>query len=383
MSLTNACFENVIGLSRTDCECFGTPPDGFDESASGIYIDQAPGLNLEKIFAAAGCSSTGWDILTAAREAGLLKMKSEVLQGVQVRTKTHRPAGKSVIGKETGKKAVNLTKTYHGVNVQFASVRGGTATISRIGAAFKFTGSVEVSVYDKFDDTPIATRTISAVQNKFAWTTIEPIEVDLGAYDADEQRLWFLFEPTDGQQALDQKIASCGCTGKPRWDVTRPNYRGAVVQDQQQWTAWAMASGTYGNDLSERENWSCVNESQGLALDVTFSCDANTLMCFGEPDYQGDQVQRSFAVGVQLFAALDAIAQATGSNRVVRDAIAGGDETELTRVSLMKDAEEVVGFVVEMLSRDPDDGNPRSGVNLYSDCFTCKNDGPIVKTMRR
>lgn len=383
MSLTNTCFENVIGLSRTDCECFGTPPEGFDESASGLFLDQVTGLNLKKVFAAAECSDSGWDILTKARENGLARMKSEVVRAVQSVTKQKRPTGRSVIGKEKGTKTVKLDRAYHGLDVKFANHVGGRAIIRRIGGAFKFSGSVDVTVYDLNGDV-VATRTIGAVANKHNWTTIESIEVDLSEFEPENQRLWFLFQPTSGQTAMDWKVASCGCSGKPKWSVDHPYYESSVVNDGQNWTAWAMAGGTYGADLDDRENWTHTNETQGLSLDIDFQCDANTVVCYGEPDYERDQVQFSFAVGVQLFAALDVIAYVTNSTRVVREAIAGGDELEITRVAIMKDVKEVVDFVVGVLTSDPDDGNPRSGINLYSDCFACKDESAMgVSTIRR
>ena len=383
MSLTNACFENVIGLSRTDCECFGTPPEGFDVSASGVFLDEASGLNLKKVFAAAECSEDGWDILTKAREAGLRRMKSEVIQAVMMATKANRPVGRSIIGKEKGSKTIKLDKAYHGLDVKFANHVGGRAIIKRIGAAFKFSGSVLVTVYDQYDEV-VATRTITAEQNKQKWTDIEHIVVELGQFSPENQRLWFLFQPSDGQTALDWKVASCGCSGKPKWAIDKPYYESAVVNDGQNWTAWAMASGTCGTNLENRESWSHVNETQGLALDIEFQCDGSTVICSGEPNYEQDQVQLSFAVGVQLFGALAVIADVTKSTRVVREATAGGDELELTRVALSKDARDVVDFVVSVLTADPDPGNPRSGVNLYSDCFTCKDESNMhTSTIRR
>jgi hypothetical protein len=373
MSLTNECFVNVVGLSRTDCECFGTPPTDYDVSASDLYLDEVNGFNIEKVFKSAKCSEDGWDILTRARENGLKMMKAEVLRGVQSRTKSKRPSGRATIGKEKGTKALTLSRTYHGLDVKFANHVGGLAVIKRIGAAFKFSGSVTVTVYDSNADV-VATRTIEAVQNRWTWTDITPIEIELGAEGPDNVRYWFLYQPTTGQQALDQKVASCGCGGKPKWSTTHPFYESAVVQDGQLWTAWAMASGTYGSDLTTLEDWTHTNETQGLSLDIEFSCDGQTVMCSGGPNYQQDPVQMSFAMGVQYFAALAAIAEVTGSTRVIREAIAGGDQLELTRVALMKDAEEMVGYVVDVLSGDPDPGNSRSGVNLYSDCFSCKDE---------
>lgn len=373
MSQTNACFENVVGLSRNTCECYGTPPEDYDVSASGLYVDEAPGFNFKKIHEAAECNEDGWSVLTKAREDGQREFINMVLQGVKMQTRDRRPLGRSVIGKEKGTKALRLPNTYHGLDVKFHWIRGGKAIIKRIGGAFKFSGSVTVEVYDEVQDTPLYTRTITAVQNKKWWTDIEPIEVDLSNLDGDHPRLWFLFTPTEGQEALDISVAPCGCGGKAKWTHDMNTCAAGVVVDGNTWTAWLVAGGVKNNTLSTREDWTHSNETQGLMLDVEFKCDGKTVLCFGEPDYEGDIIQRAFARGVQLESALRAIAYATGSTRVVCEAIAGGDETELTRVALRKDRDEVLNWLIAVLTMEGDDGEERSGVNRYSDCLACKD----------
>jgi hypothetical protein len=377
MSATPACFENVVGLSRTDCECYGTPPSGFDTSNSGLFIDETPGLNLERIFSAANCSKDGWTILQRANDSGVKSFVNEVLMGIREGTKWTREPGRSTIGGEKGTGTVNLNKPYHGIDLVLANHIGGTATIKRIGTAMKFTGSVDVSVYEADNDTPLYTRTVSAVNNVRTWTEIDPITLSMEGNTSENPRYWFLFQPTTGQTALNYTIASCGCSGKPKWSSNYNQLESAIVLDGQNWTAWAMANGTYGTTLSDRENWTHANETQGLMLDVEFKCDARATLCSGTPDYETDPVQMSIAYGIRLAAALDVISQVTGSTHVIRDNIAGGDELELLRVSLRKDKADIVGYLVEVFT-SPD------GVNTYSDCFTCKSAQTITaKTMRR
>jgi len=38
------CYEYIVGLSRTTCECY-TPPADADESMSGLYIDELESLS--------------------------------------------------------------------------------------------------------------------------------------------------------------------------------------------------------------------------------------------------------------------------------------------------------------------------------------------------
>lgn len=385
MSASVACFDNVFGLSRTGCDCFtdGMPTDA-DVSNSGLFLDETPALNLTRIFSGSGCEDTGWGILTKAREHGVQAFRDKVIALVRQDSKWKRTPTRSKIADDKATKEVRLLKSYHGVELVFASHFGGTATIKAIGGAFKFTGSVDVSIYDDASDTPLDTFTITATQNSRVWTQIEPFEIDLTAYGSDNPRYWLLFEPTDGQKALNSKVASCGCSGKPKWNINAPYYESGVAIDGQAWTAWAMAAGTYGDDLAERDSWIHANETQGLMLDIEFKCDARTVVCSGEPDYQQDPLQQAFAWGSRYEAALYIVDYLTGSTRVNREALAGGEELEQLRVSYMAKVKESSEWLAEQLTAEPDDENPRSGINTYSDCFACRDQhGMKVQTIRR
>jgi len=39
------CYNYIIGLSRTNCECFDIPADA-SESMSGLYLDELESLNI-------------------------------------------------------------------------------------------------------------------------------------------------------------------------------------------------------------------------------------------------------------------------------------------------------------------------------------------------
>lgn len=191
MSLTGECFDKVFGLSRTTDDCFGTPPSGYDESASGLWLDEVPGLNLTRIFGSVPNTAAGWDLMEKAREDGVRRFTNETIKFIKSGAKSKRGASKSLVASDKASKAVNLSRTFHGVEVVFANHVGGTATFTRIGGAFKFTGSVIVDVYDDETQVPIYSRTITATNNQRAWTDIDPITLDLGTRTGDNKRLWF------------------------------------------------------------------------------------------------------------------------------------------------------------------------------------------------
>lgn len=359
-------------------------PGDASESASGLYLDELPGLNLRKIFAAANCETDAWTLLERAREEGLRRVKDETMRGVRAATMWKRPPLRSQIGDGTNSRGiVKLDKPYHGLSVYMAHHVGGTATVNRIGADFKFTGSVQVDVYAVDDDTPIASYTIAAVANKVTWTDITPLELALETEDSQNPWYFFLFTPLSGQQAVNSRIA-VGCTCKlPGWN---PNsyFESGVKTNGLAWTQWASARGVKGTDLTNMRGWSYVNETQGLLLDLSFSCDAQTVLCSGTPDYTADPIQNSFAHAVRYAAGVWLLDTLSVGSGVDRDALIGGEAVGKLRIQYEgRFGKIITDYLIPVLSDSPKDGEPNSGVNTYSDCFICDDsDQPRVKPIQ-
>lgn len=364
----------MIGLSRTDCECYtGSMPDDATISASGLFIDEAPGLNLKKIFAGASCEADGWTLLARAKEEGQNRAKNEVLRGVKTLTRWKRPPVRSQIGSsDNSRGSVKLTNAYHGMSVILAHHVGGTATINRIGAAFRFTGNVVVDVYRVGESVPIATRTIAAVNGSPTWTPLtSPIVLPMESDTEQNPTYDFVFTPQAGQQAINVRINTQGCSCKlPPYNTGY--FESAVKLNGLAWTQWAMARGIKGNDLNNLQSFATVNETQGLMLDVSFACDPWSALCSGEPDYATDMVQNSFAHAARYAAAVWLIDMLSVGSGVDRDALVGGEAVGKLRTQYEGRFGKIVAdFLIPTLSEEPMDGDPNSGVNTYSDCFTC------------
>lgn len=383
MSQPWGCFEEVIGLSRTDCECFtDSMPLEASNSASGLYLDELPGLNLKKLFAAADCENDAWDILTKAREHATRRMKEDILRGVRAETIWKRPPVRAdKIGDDSNSsKSVSLTKTYHGMMVKLADHVGGTATVKRIGTRMKFTGSITVNVYELDSSTPIHTETLTCTANQTVWTTVSDWELPMNAEGSRNKWYWFLWEPSGGQQAANVRM-HCGCGGKATWNEGNPWYESGVNVNGWMWSRWAMISGTAGDDLSTREDWSTNNATYGLLLDIDFKCDQMSAICDGAPDYEFDPIQAAIAHGIRYAAGVYVLDHVAAGSAVDRDALLG----DVAVGKMRQDYERQYGlrsdWIVEQLTKPPE--GPKSGVNTYSDCFTCSMaDQPKIKTIR-
>lgn len=383
MSAPYGCFEEVFGLSRTDCECFTSEmPLEASNSASGLYLDELPGLNLKKIFAAADCEADAWTIMERAREHGVRRIKEDVLRGVKAGTVWKRPPHRSSkIGDDSNSsKAVSLNKTYHGLSMLLADHVGGTATVKRIGTRMKFTGSITMNIYERDNDTPIRTEVLSCTNNQTVWTDITDLELSMDAEGSPNKWYFFLWEPSGGQQAANVRM-HCGCSGKVNWSTYSPWYESGVDVNGWQWSRWAMISGASGDTLSDRENWAHTNTTFGLLLDIDFKCDQMTAICDGTPDYEYDPIQAAIAHGARYAAAVYVLDYVAAGSAVDRDALLG----DMAVGKMRQDYERQYGirtdWVVEELTKAPE--GPKTGVNTYSDCFMCSMAGqPMVKSIR-
>jgi len=297
MSAPYACFEKIIGLADTSCDCFTDEmPDDASESASGLQLAGLEGLNLNTLKAAADCASGGdlGTLLTDAREEGIRRYKEETLKFIRANAKVKRPALRGQIGDTAQcRTAVSLSNTYHGLHLRLAHHVGGTATVKRIGTFMEFTGTIDVDLYGIDGTTPTETVSCATTAGTLTWTTVD-IDLSLEVDGSQNPEYWFLWEPTGGQQARNSRI-HCGCGGRRSWNET-PWFESGVKANDEGWMKWAIAHGTTGNTLSERADWTHKNETHGTTLDIGFGCELSRTLCSGTAEHDND-ILRSGAAG--------------------------------------------------------------------------------------
>jgi hypothetical protein len=215
MSATTSCFEDVIGLSRTDCPCVDDAPVGANVSASGIYLDELPGLSLRMLNASQACGSGGlWEKLERAREGGIEDTQTELMACIAANTDPRRGIGQAQIGEDKKVTAAShkLRRAYHGLTLQTAKVVGGRLTVESIGTAFKpstgMPSTITLHVYDRVEAgaAPMASYVLPIVGNEVKWTEIEPLELPMSPLPWSNPRYWFLFEPYDGALAMNLSL---------------------------------------------------------------------------------------------------------------------------------------------------------------------------------
>lgn len=376
MSAPYDCFDYVIGLSRTDCPCTDTDkPSDADVSASGYYLDETQGLNLEQVKNAASCPEF-WDWMERARTLAVQDYQADVLACIRAHTEYAREPLRAVIGDYSDSpKLLTMGKAYHGMTVETADVVGGTFIVKRIGLKIDTTGPIDVSVYGP--DGLIATYQVDAVAGVVSWHTLAAdLELDMNLDGAENPRYWFLWEPSS-ERAYNTKL-HCGCTDtkwKPYWSTENPYYESRVKRDGFEWTQWVMAAGTKGDDLATRTDWATSNETQGVLIDAKFTCDASTTICAGEPDYT-DPIQREQARAIQVKAASYLLSFIRSSSNPSFWTLLNLEQI----ADLQKQYHDQYAGRVEWVCGE---FAKKENVNLYGDCLRCKDQwGFSIKTIR-
>lgn len=388
MSAPYACFEKMVSLTDTDCACYSADFDAEDlESASGLTLTGLEFLDMDILKAAATCSKGSIkSILRRALDEGLKRYKSETLAYVQSNTKWKRVPvvgpKRPVIGEiEGSRKALPMGSAVHSMSIEFAHHVGGWAKVKRIGTYFTTTGTIDLSVYGIADDDAIDTITMDTEANKLKWTDVSDntdLEFPLEVEGTENPRVWFAYEP-GSMVALNSRL-HCGCGGKSGgW---RSDSESEVKRDGQAWAPWVReVGGSYGADITERRQWSIVNETQGIVLDIEFTCETSRTLCDGVPDYANDQLQMSAAYAVRYAAGAWLMSYMIASSKVNRETLTGeGPNYYAIRGEYNKGFKEnAIDFVGASLVQLPDPEDPASGANRYTDCFTCRDKHGIRK----
>lgn len=387
MSAPATCFENIIGLSRTDCPCVEDRPISAGVSESGLFLFELDGLSLELANSAVDCGESGlWAMGERAVLNAIEDTKADLMAclGDQAALRRQSTSTPSQIGddKKAHGDGVALRYGYHGLTVQLAQVRGGTAKVQAIGTAFKNpTGAtVTVLVYDRTTDTPIATYEVGAQANKVIWTNLPvPLELEMTTLGTTPARFWFVVVPdSPDMRAMNSRI-NCGCGGfEPYWDMAQPQYLSVNTKEGKAWAEWSMASGTMGNDITDREQWSAgVNQTQGLLLKMDFDCDQTTTFCPDVPNYRTDNVQKTLAHAVRYKAGANLITRILSSTAINRYTMTAGEVLAENRRRYETEYQNrILGYVCPMLAKP-------ENINRYGDCLKCVDKwGMSVSTIR-
>ena len=255
------CLESLVGLSRTECECYSGIEDSLKLSPYGLFLDELEGIDLKVIQAGLRCGEdldTNFPILYE-NAANFFETDLQVAI-----SESHKQKHTPFIGKIGERKysAAISTSALVGIFLDTNTLEGASIIVKTARFYFTNTGNLSLKLYanDELIETfPI--EITSAGETLYDFET--PLDLPL-TENGVKVDYYFVYEP-GGLIPYNTKI-SCGCAGV---ELVRKNF--------------LMAKGFKGASIS---SYSTDGNAYGISLDAIIGCSIDDIMC----DFMADSV---------------------------------------------------------------------------------------------
>lgn len=256
------CFENIIALSRTECDC----PDYQDpnpiDPVSGYYIDEQEGLTdlIPALISSIRCGEE--NIYETFRDIILPQARQDVLTDLVKANKSNKFKGS--FKKEIGTKYKNGYATQSGnytvVKIKPKPVRCAYLCINRIGLIpFQNLPLKTVSLYDDRGQF-IASYPIQTEQYNVAWVDVN--------YKMDIDSCKYIYVVYENDEKPRKQSSSCSSCTRSKSTTSSIDVGAVQVSEIDQETFLKL------------NHRSCITKKlDGVALDLTFDCDIADTFC--------------------------------------------------------------------------------------------------------
>jgi len=334
---TLICLENIIGLSRTTCDCYnnGKPTD-WNISNSGLFLDELDGLELKMIAADVECGDEDiWNKMDRAVENSKLTFRKDFMKCVGGTTAAKRKAFYGSIGLKEWTKSIVVGTDYLGVRLMTSNIKGGEFTLKGIKTLMDTTATFTIEVYNNLQVSPLLVLpNINAVADVITENTFieDPLlTFPLYSEECDELEYYILYKPA-GAFAPRNNQTSCGCSTRPEWEK------------------WADVQGSTGDDLLERESWLSDKNANGLFLDLSFNCNSSELICGGTNamiDFNNDEKAMVTAHAIRYEAGRSLIDNILGTGNINRYTMLPSETLWNLRNHFVERYEEMIAYLCQ------------------------------------
>lgn len=352
------CLDNVIGLSETTCNCFDDgKPINYNESRSGIFLDQLEGLELEMNKAADDCGRGGmWDRMARAVRNSTLQFQADLLSCVQMQYKQRKDNWSGLLGGSSFTGALNPGTTYAGIKISPWNIKGGYIYIKRIGVLVNQSVPVTVKIFSNENGgTLIASYTINATANVLTYAGVSPtpLELPLWSYNTTQIKYYALFDLTPANFLPLNNKKDCGCGG-----VQRP------------YLNWLDFIGTKGNNVSDFNTFSDAssNEVNGILLDIDVKCKLSQIICTEEEplDFVNDGRAKQLAYAIRFKAGELLLNDLYTSPNINRFTLMDREKMQSYAKYYRSEYNKWIDFLCQNAELD------------NNDCFICKNTSGLI-----
>jgi len=308
------CLSNIIGLSRTECECLTDQlPTGSDEisdyneSESGVFMDELPGFNVNVASGADDCAKGGiWERMNRARANAILDYKTHLLSCIG---KTYKPRINNfsgLLGEPTFKGTSAFTTAYAGMKITPHQVKGAFIYIKRIGVIVNQSTNVNVKIYsNKNTYTELFSSTISSTADAVTYGTLAtPLELPM--WDDSGLRIkYFVLMELNGTFQPKKNKKSCCCGGS---------------KNREPFLEWLSLDGVSGDDLDLIDSFNVNDKLNGIVVDADVKCKASEIICSSQypMDFENDPNALSTAYAIRYRADAILYEDLLGSDNINR-----------------------------------------------------------------
>lgn len=291
VELRTDCLDDVIGLSRSECECFDVPTN---ESDSGLFLDEIEGLDLVAIASAADCNKGSlWDLMRMSREQSILAFKADLGSQLAMTYKALRKNFKGNIGRDESNNTETISN-FAGLRMLFAPVKNGVFIIKRIGLYFNTTGTVDLQLFNNIDAAALQTFSgLNTEANRVKWNNLAT-PVSLPIYSTEKDYLeYFVLYGNPGFAPKNNKI-KCGCgnqVARISFSCNSPVFDQTLTDERFTWNHWANITGVTGTttDAIIAANAGFNDRAYGILIDGEIKCNMKDIAC-NDLDFDNSEV---------------------------------------------------------------------------------------------
>lgn len=335
------CLENIIGLSRTVCECIEDESQ-YNESLSGLYADELEGLNILTIDKARDCGTGSlWELMDQARTNATTDYITDVMASL---TANQNIAMRTFTGQIGKKRWGNTPKTTNsslsGITLIPYLARKGTVTLSKLYLAMQTAGTYTCYIYSsEQNNDEEALYTFDVVCNGTAWGESESLAIELPMSTEDgEQIYYYVVAENNGSRILNNSLACCGFA---------PNCKvfGKENKPERIWYNYMKVGGVVANDLEGLAACKPVDNSMnGMRIDVTIACDAKDVLC-DNMDFSGGGIAPVQAKAIQYKTGWYIITRILSSTTINRYTMMDREEMFAKKAAYQMEYEKRIGYL--------------------------------------
>ena len=346
-----SCLEkNTIGLTKSTCPCFDTDkPNDFEESLSGLYLDEL--VNLSDIKKLENCEhGSMWKLMENSIDEATELVQEDLISCTKEKVTKAKVSCTKSIGGHKHDKTLTQSTTYAGLKVTLWNLKGATAILRGIRTLFSATGTLNAKIIFKNLDIADKIITLNTIANAQVETALtEAIEVFQYSEYCDNIELYIIYEVDQSILARNNEV-DCGCS-----------------RDSKCWEEFAKIEGVSGDDLGNIQNWNTTRYAEGLLLDMSFRCKEENVICDGQIEWN-DNYGRNIARAIQYRSAFKVYEKIYYSNQPSVWTTVGKEDLETMLPRLESKYQEYL----QKVCMEIDVSN--------TDCFVCKDDWRIKHT---